>query len=1678
MFCTPLAPVHKTPPMAMLASQAGRTKPDVHNSCYHKPTLYCTTQLKPKIRYIPTGKAWRDWTGILLTLCNTGVMDNGYQLPKGIHAQNSCLVRIAMDEDDLDLLHGVTPHYTIYRTLRKLWIYNWLTVICVIPWLIYNLSVRSLPSMMYQLIWMRNTAPLLEHHYAFWWLLVILIAGSICNRFLQWKQSFVVLRVSTQAYNSAQRDIWNAEQEKTSVDAIASMPVQTKAHNEGLDAAKNMPGIMRIKYTAVMKLLTAALAMKVAVLHECSEDNQIAEDPKPETTIIPAETEAVDPTRYKLLGYRTSTAEPNTLRSSIEIKEKSEDQLFEDRQKGLKVKLPGDSENKNYSAVQVAPGLLKIIPSLGSSKENEVSGVHRHLRVLQHPTKGGDLPNPTPQAEALLDKAVDIIGAHFAKRAKKHASKLHHWKCPEKWTQNMKDEVPEKAIQAMQSGRDPEDLGTNPQGWLAPYRARLVKGFVKAGELMLPLAKHSRLIGDLGPVANLEDAMSIGPLENLMKECYPHLITKKLTLAETDDKISSLLLNMRKHGLRPESDDYSAMDSSWTLQDRARLRRLANMALVPIRDFLQTKERKASELRNYDHVLDAHNTVMKSNGERRKVRWQLKYITCLMTPRHCPLFSGERMTSLMNRWLVLVLECAEDLRCMGTELGTRAIHDTLEGKRLTTIGDGDDNLQGIIPGRYANTKERIERFADYYKLLDVCSAPEEQTDAEVLSRFHIWTQDLNCYVHIGKLERNMGRLIAFKIPRTDVDEDTDTTTLTTTEIQMICTDIWQRIISLASTMVVRHFARAVFVYMLSKLNNPEAGTVYDEDGKRLGRQDGDKALTECLAQINEAIENAPTSTWAMVKVTYFKNIKDLSSRQIKQLKKEWAAADAAMMEAEIGEKHILYPTTFVEDFPISSNISMALGLSKECIAVALEREARALPQDAAKAPLGCSGKLADVSDPSSTGRAENTCADPASEPIVFDISSDDESGPDTTGAGVPSGVTAPRVIRSQTTQNVHGWLCSGISYARSIVTRRDNRSIENDIELGTALLSQAAEAQNPLEATGSVLEPRPQSQIPIPAAWQEGRDSFSGWDIGCQHDVVLSRQPSTATRTGSATVEQPDVGGIMDLLNESEEELPHALDVHGPEPLGPGAGWSPSPFGTCDGCNGIMKLTDSHYIPLTHTTTNKSTGLEEVTIQYRYCLSCYTAICVGDQEPTAVCTTCNDGIGAPATLLSLLNKFGCPGNEKYCHKCDTTSTRYGDKIIPPAPTRCINQPPVKLGVNLYQHITSFVPKCRIKEVGGNLFDASAEFSLCHCVSRDFHMEAGIAKKWNAKYPYSRNALMSQNVPVGGVATMSRSGKASLYYLVTKEWYGLKPTLPALKKSLEAMRERMQEQWVTKLAMPRIGCGLDKLNWRDVKNTLFDVFKHADVLIVVYTHTKKPIHSPQASTQDSTNTLAAATAVSTNPRVDRTDPAQETESHPAPPGLCTVGKIPSVTSRKSDREGEEGKFSQAVVVRQVEQGLARTKCSGQQRNVVERQGNGSAPQKVRVEPPVFPRTPTTPSVPLVKEGVSQQVPGGSRHSKTAIDSTGSETHGAKQADKRDQPAGSVHAHPSSSLPDIDEDGFRKVTRRGKKKPAVGAANLTPVTAAASSKQQKTAGVAAPPKRSHGSASVWRVKPHTQ
>lgn len=75
-------------------------------------------------------------------------------------------------------------------------------------------------------------------------------------------------------------------------------------------------------------------------------------------------------------------------------------------------------------------------------------------------------------------------------------------------------------------------------------------------------------------------------------------------------------------------------------------------------------------------------------------------------------------------------------------------------------------------------------------------------------------------------------------------------------------------------------------------------------------------------------------------------------------------------------------------------------------------------------------------------------------------------------------------------------------------------------------------------------------------------------------------------------------------------------------------------------------------------------------------------------------------------------------------------------------------------------------------------------------------------------------------------------KHSLIYQTAKRNYWDKPTLTTIKNALIWMKEQCEMLNIHKVAMPRIGCGLDRQKWSDVKRIIEDVFCDADIEIVV------------------------------------------------------------------------------------------------------------------------------------------------------------------------------------------------------------------------------------------------------
>ncbi|BFZ09269.1 hypothetical protein BsWGS_12308 [Bradybaena similaris] len=138
---------------------------------------------------------------------------------------------------------------------------------------------------------------------------------------------------------------------------------------------------------------------------------------------------------------------------------------------------------------------------------------------------------------------------------------------------------------------------------------------------------------------------------------------------------------------------------------------------------------------------------------------------------------------------------------------------------------------------------------------------------------------------------------------------------------------------------------------------------------------------------------------------------------------------------------------------------------------------------------------------------------------------------------------------------------------------------------------------------------------------------------------------------------------------------------------------------------------------------------------------------------------------------------------------------------------------------------------QITEVKGDLFDCPGSYSLAHCVSQDLHMSKGIAAIFKQKFG-GLDELQAQGATVGGVAVLSRENR-HIYYLVTKFKYNQKPNYADLESSLHKMKDHMLKNDVKHLAMPKIGCGLDRLQWSKVEELIQKVFGDMDIMISVY-----------------------------------------------------------------------------------------------------------------------------------------------------------------------------------------------------------------------------------------------------
>lgn len=138
------------------------------------------------------------------------------------------------------------------------------------------------------------------------------------------------------------------------------------------------------------------------------------------------------------------------------------------------------------------------------------------------------------------------------------------------------------------------------------------------------------------------------------------------------------------------------------------------------------------------------------------------------------------------------------------------------------------------------------------------------------------------------------------------------------------------------------------------------------------------------------------------------------------------------------------------------------------------------------------------------------------------------------------------------------------------------------------------------------------------------------------------------------------------------------------------------------------------------------------------------------------------------------------------------------------------------------------------EMTGDLFTVPQGYYLAHCISGDFSLGAGIAKQfdevYNMRFKLFRDYPFEVNEKYGYV------GKALLvdnvFNLVTKPRHYHHPNYDTLLDTIIDMRDQCENLNITKLAMPKIGSGLDRLDWEKVKEIIQDVFDDSDIEILI------------------------------------------------------------------------------------------------------------------------------------------------------------------------------------------------------------------------------------------------------
>jgi hypothetical protein len=166
-------------------------------------------------------------------------------------------------------------------------------------------------------------------------------------------------------------------------------------------------------------------------------------------------------------------------------------------------------------------------------------------------------------------------------------------------------------------------------------------------------------------------------------------------------------------------------------------------------------------------------------------------------------------------------------------------------------------------------------------------------------------------------------------------------------------------------------------------------------------------------------------------------------------------------------------------------------------------------------------------------------------------------------------------------------------------------------------------------------------------------------------------------------------------------------------------------------------------------------------------------------------------------------------------------------------------------------------QCRIRVVKGDIVSADETWKM-HFVSADLRRSKGVALR--LAEVFGPVDLRKGGECVVGLVKMQRlemkGGHVThLLNLITKRKYFHKPAanperfLSDIVTALRNLRDYCDKMRIRRLALPRVGSNLDRVNWRWTQRKLLEVFEDLDIELIVYLGDRRPRQARRTSPAD-------------------------------------------------------------------------------------------------------------------------------------------------------------------------------------------------------------------------------------